>query len=68
MNLRRVPGFGEVMDAGADNRVFDALLVVGPWVIVLLAVAGRSVVTEAIALGYLVLLIGNTLYRAARED
>jgi hypothetical protein len=55
-----------VFEAGADDRVFDSLLLTGPLVIGLIAVLGRSLVTEAVAIAYIAAFVGYTLYRGVR--
>jgi len=63
VNVRRVPGVGYVLSAGADDRVFDTLLLLGPPVVVLIALLHRSTVTEVIAGGYIAAFVLYTLYR-----
>lgn len=50
-----------VLAAGTDDSVLQALLLVGPLVIALIALWGRSPITTALAGGYLAVLVGNTL-------
>jgi len=62
VTLGDLPVVSALADAGPDDRVFDALLLAGPSVVLLVAVAGRSLVTEAVAGVYLAALIGHVCY------
>lgn len=68
MRLREIPVIAHVIDAGADDRVFDALLLLGPVLIALIALVGRTTLTEAIAVAYLGTLIGYVLYRGTEPS
>lgn len=63
MKLTRVPLVGSVVESGADDRVFDALLLSGPLVIMLIAIFGRTLVTTGLSGGYLVLFTLYLLYK-----
>ncbi|MFB6079429.1 MAG: hypothetical protein ABEJ81_00255 [Haloferacaceae archaeon] len=52
MRVESIPVVGPLLAAGADDRVFDALLLLGPVAIVAIAVLGRTTVSEAIAIVY----------------
>jgi len=67
MKSRDIPVVSAVFEAGADDRVFDSLLLIGPLVIGLIVVLGRSLVTEVVAVVYIALFVGYTLYRAIRK-
>ena len=67
MMLRDLPVVSAVVEAGADDRIFDLLLLIGPLVIGLIVLLGRSFVTEAVAVVYIAVFVGYTLYRAIRE-
>ena len=67
MMPRDLPVVSAVVEAGADDRIFDSLLLIGPLVIGLIVLVGRSVVTEAVAVVYIAVFVGYTLYRAIRE-
>ena len=67
MMLRDLPVVSYVFEAGADDRIFDSLLLIGPLVIGLIVLLGRSFVTEAVAVVYIAVFVGYTLYRAIRE-
>jgi len=62
MKLDRIPLIGQVINSGADDRVFDALLLAGPLVVVVLALVGRNLVTEGLAAAYLAVFVGYVLY------
>ena len=53
MRPHDLPVVRQVLASGADDRVLDALLLLGPVVILVLALLGRSPVTVAIAAAYL---------------
>lgn len=61
--LREFPIISSVIQAGADDRIFDGLLLVGPVVLGVIAVAGRSLLTETIAVAYIMLFVTYTLFR-----
>jgi len=63
MSLRDLPIVCTVYESGADDHVFDGLLLVGPFVVLSIAVLGRSVVTELLALAYVSVFVGYVLYR-----
>ena len=67
MMPRDLPVVSAVVEAGADDRIFDSLLLIGPLVIGLIVLLGRSLVTEAVAVVYIAVFVGYTLYRAVRE-
>jgi len=67
MTLRNLPGVSPVFEAGADDRVFDSLVLIGPPVIGLIVILGRSLVTALVAIAYIAVFVGYTLYRAIRE-
>ena len=67
MMPRDLPVVSAVVEAGADDRIFDSLLLIGPLVIGLIVLLGRSFVTGAVAVVYIAVFVGYTLYRAIRE-
>ncbi|GAB6861988.1 hypothetical protein ACFR97_03810 [Haloplanus litoreus] len=67
MNPRDLPVISDVFEAGADDRVFDSLLLLGPLVIGLVVVLDRSFVTETLALAYIAVFVGYVLYRGAAQ-
>jgi len=54
MQLEEIPVVGPLLAAGADDRVFDALLVSGPILIVAIALLGRNPGSVALAVAYTV--------------
>ncbi|MFB6221309.1 MAG: hypothetical protein ABEH90_07700 [Halolamina sp.] len=66
MNLRNLPVISHVLEAGAADRVFDVLLLLGPLVIAVIAVLGRSVITELLAGAYIATFVAYVLYRGVR--
>lgn len=66
MKLGDLPVISTVFEAGADNRIFDSLLLLGPFVIILIIVLNRSLVTEALVVAYLGVFVTYVLYRGAR--
>jgi len=66
MTPRDLPVVSVVFDAGADDRVFDSLLLVGPLIIALIVALGRSLVTEVVAIAYIAMFVGYTLYQWVR--
>lgn len=66
MKSRDIPVVSAVFEAGADDRIFDSLLLIGPLVIGLIVVLGRSLVTEAVAIAYIVAFVVYTLYRGVQ--
>ncbi|WP_396612554.1 hypothetical protein ACH9L7_04565 [Haloferax sp. S1W] len=67
MKLDDFPVIYYVFEAGADNRVFDSLLLLGPLVIGLVVMLGRSLFTEVLAVVYIAVFVTYTLYQGIRE-
>ena len=53
MRPDELPLVRAVFSSGADDRILDSLLLLGPVVIVILAALGRSPLTVGLALAYL---------------
>jgi hypothetical protein len=66
MKLGDLPIISTGFEAGADDRVFDSLLLLGPLVIGLVIILNRSFVTEALAVAYLGVFVTYVLYRGIR--
>lgn len=66
MNIVDIPIVGDLLEAGAEDWVFDSLLLVGPLLIALIAVIGRSPITTGIAAAYLLFFVVYVLYRGVR--
>ncbi|ADB60964.1 hypothetical protein Htur_2081 [Haloterrigena turkmenica DSM 5511] len=67
MTLREIPVVGELLESGAEDRVFDTLLLIGPGIILVIALLGRSPLTLGIAIGYLVFFLAYVLYRGVQH-
>ncbi len=67
MRLRDLPAVSYVFEAGADDLVFDSLLLVGPLVIGSIVVLERSLFTEVLAVVYLAVFVTYVLYRGVQE-
>jgi len=52
MRLEEIPVIGPLLAAGADDRVFDALLVLGPVIIIAIALLGRNLASIILAASY----------------
>lgn len=68
MRLVDLPVVSSVVEAGPDDRVYDALLLSGPLVILLVVLLGSTVATRAVAGAYVAAFVAYVLYRdRARE-
>lgn len=65
MRLTDIPVVQWIHDTGPDDRVFDTLLLGGPVLIGLLALAGRTPLATAIVVSYLGVFCGYTAYKWA---
>lgn len=52
MKLEEIPAVGPLLAAGANDHVFDVLLLLGPITIVTILLLGRTWLTSAIAVAY----------------
>ncbi|RDI71609.1 hypothetical protein [Halopelagius longus] len=68
MSIDDAPVLGPVLEAGADDRVFDGLLLAGPILLCALALVGRREVTTVIAAGYIAVFVGYTLHKASGDE
>lgn len=68
MALEDIPVVGPLLTAGADDRLFDAFLLLGPVIIGLIAVFGRSPVTAVLAASYTGGFVGYVAYKSVRHD
>lgn len=68
MKVRDVVVVRAMIDAGPNDRIYDAMLLAGPLVVVILAVVGRNPLTVTVALLYLVAFVGYVLYRGASRE
>jgi hypothetical protein len=66
MNPSSLPVLGGVLETGASDPIFDALLLSGPAVVLLIGLLGRTPTVRAIAIGYLLVFVGNILRNVSR--
>ncbi|MFB6163227.1 MAG: hypothetical protein ABEJ86_07315 [Halococcoides sp.] len=59
MHFTDFPLVDHVVSFGPDSRIFDALLISGPLVIVAIALFGRNPVTIGLAGAYLLLFVAS---------
>ncbi|AFO56356.1 MULTISPECIES: hypothetical protein [Natrinema] len=62
MKLSELPIVEEVFESGANDRVFDSLLLIGPVLIVGIAIVGRSLLTTGIAIAYVLFFVAYVVY------
>ncbi|QLG50310.1 hypothetical protein [Natrinema halophilum] len=67
MSLDDLPIVDDPLEAGAEDRVFDSLLLVGPLLILFIAIAGRSPLTTGGAIAYCWFFISYIIYRGGQE-
>lgn len=67
MRTDELPIISLVSNVGADDWIFDTLLILGPLVIVVIAALGRSLVTEVLAAIYIVVFVAYVGYQALQE-
>jgi hypothetical protein len=67
MDLESIPFVGPLLSAGADDSVFDALLLLGPIVIVAVTILGRTPTSILLALAYTGGFLGYTASKGLRE-
>lgn len=63
MNLEKIPFIGSIVNSRADYRVYDLFIVIGPLIIILAGVLGRTIFTSALAAGYILAFIMYILYK-----
>ncbi|ERH05965.1 MAG: hypothetical protein J07HN4v3_01574 [Halonotius sp. J07HN4] len=66
MKPTELPLISTVVNSGTDDPVFQVLLLIGPIVIAVIVLFGRSAVTTVLAGSYLAVLIVNTLRNGVR--
>ena len=64
MNLSDLPVVGRFHEWGADEVVYDLLLLLGPALVLVIAVLGRTQVTVGLTALYLASFVGYALSRA----
>lgn len=67
MRASNLPIVGELLESGAEDRVFDSLLFVGPLLILFIALVGRSTLTTGLAVSYVIFFTAYVLYRGVRN-
>lgn len=63
MRLEQISVIGPLLAAGADDRIFDTLLVLGPVIIVAITLLGRNSASVALAVAYTTGFIAYILYK-----
>ncbi|WP_135827234.1 hypothetical protein [Halorussus ruber] len=66
MNPKDLPVVGTVFRLGAQDRVLDSFLLLGPIVILSFVVLGRNAFTISVTGAYLLSFIGYVLYKGIR--
>ncbi|MFB6109426.1 MAG: hypothetical protein ABEJ60_00930 [Halodesulfurarchaeum sp.] len=67
MNGDALPLIGRVIEEGADDRLFDGLLLLGPPLVVLIALLGRNGLTVALISGYLLAFVARVVQNFMRS-
>lgn len=62
MKLVELPVVKQVLETGADDRVYDSLVLAGPIVIAIILIGGRSVLTVGLSLLYVGVFAAYLLY------
>ena len=63
MRLEQIPVIGPLLAAGADDAVFDALLILGPIVIITITLLGRTLPSVLLAVAYTCGFMGYIGYK-----
>lgn len=66
MNPENLPYVGAVFRFGARDRVLDSILLLGPVVVLVIAVLGRRPVTGIVTGLYVLSFVGYVLYKGLR--
>jgi hypothetical protein len=66
MSLSDIPLIHQIRDWGPDDPTFDTLLLVGPLVVLIFVLLGRTPITVGIAVFYLLSFISYVLYKSVR--
>ena len=64
MNADRLPLVGSIVASGADDRIFDSLIVLGPVLVLAIALVGRSWLMTTLALAYIGAFVGYVVYKS----
>ena len=68
MNPEELPVIGAVFRFGAQDRVLDSILILGPLIVVFFAVLGRSILTETVVALYVLSFVVYVPYLAVTRD
>ncbi|WP_227379871.1 hypothetical protein [Haladaptatus halobius] len=66
VDYRDFPLLRRLAQFGGQDTVFDLLLLLGPLLIMSIALIGRTAVTGALAIGYILFFLGYLLYKGLR--
>lgn len=64
MTVTEFPVIKHVFESGAEDRIYDSLVIVGPIIVVLIVVTGRSIFTRGLAVSYLLIFCTHLLIKA----
>lgn len=67
MGPDEIPVVGAVFEFGAEDRVLDTILLLGPLVVLAFVVLGRTPLAEGVVTLYLVSFVGYVLYSGLRR-
>jgi len=67
MNPETLPVVGPVFEFGAQNRVLDSIMLLGPVVVLAIVLLGRTPLTTAFVALYVASFIGYFLYSGLTE-
>jgi len=67
MRIEKVPFIGPLFTAGADDPVFDTLLIRGPAVIIAVTILGRTLPSTLLAVAYTGGFFGYIAYKGLVE-
>ncbi|XGI82997.1 hypothetical protein ACEU6E_06850 [Halorutilales archaeon Cl-col2-1] len=68
IDIDRIPVLRTVYEMGADDRVFDSLILVAPVLVVVIGVLGRNSLTTSLAVSYIGVFLVNLLRKALRKE
>lgn len=63
MNLQNLPLGEQIGEFGAGDPIFDVLMLIGPVIIGMIGIVGRTPLSRAIASGYLVFFVSYIIYK-----
>lgn len=64
MKPRDVPLVDQIVESGADDHVYDTFMLMGPLVLVIVAVVGRTLLTEVVVGAHLLAFTTYVVYNA----